>query len=953
MIPMTHDHETVTPNRPTGPSARRSIPWRWGYAGGALVGVTALASIVGLSRCDESRTAREIEPSLVVPLEPPPFVPALVERIDYGPCVLTRIDPGAATPRCVFDEQRDFRVWVDAPDLAALELRVDGVPVTARLVESDPPAGTTLALHLPPSAERLEILGTHGERWDVPLQASDCSGCHDGGRARVHGELDLVREELVVKVHDQHPLDTEAWMSAYERADQLAARVGLLSDRIELANELTYHLLWAGEGETAAVLLARLERAASDSPHDRAALAYGVGLVEWQRGRLVDAALALRTASRHAVRVADDELGTAAFPMYADALAELGHFHAALHWAQRALLLSEAQDNPCVVAANLRTVGWVHLLLRQHGWSSADPEPLLARALAMRSPEGPCPDPTRTGGARLGLAMLALDEGRPDRALAQMLAIEHEATTLDERMRLLDVELRARLALREHETALTETWNRLREAAEASDTAESRWILAMRQGDRLMASGDRTGALAAYGTAEVELDRMAELMGFGIGRDTTGARNRETTGQLVRLFLERSEHDRAFCTARRSEARQRLGVMLPELLPTTQRQDLTRRVEDYTRARIAFEQSLAWGESRPRAQRDEALARLHREQEVLDQQLDEVLRLVRRTIRRPRCEELAAPRAGELFIGIYTLGQDWVVFAADENGMHHHLVRIDDPETMASPHRLSELVLVPMSARIHAATRIRMLIEEPLAGIDWHALPWNGQPLGLHVPVVYGLDLSSPAHARAVRAGEPVRAVLIADPTGSLPDARHEIAAAEQHLAQAGWNVDVIAPNHAHALEVERRIDGAALFHYAGHAAAAEQDPGWWPPYAHGMGPSANIVLGTQERLTPEEILLRAGHVPPKVVLSGCRTGVAEAPAGATTLALAFLAAGAEEVLATTTSVTDVDARQFARAFYEALAVQKDPSLATALHTVTAGSSCEGRTCAPYRVFVR
>src|SRR6185437_8624526 len=104
------------------------------------------------------------------------------------------------------------------------------------------------------------------------------------------------------------------------------------------------------------------------------------------------------------------------------------------------------------------------------------------------------------------------------------------------------------------------------------------------------------------------------------------------------------------------------------------------------------------------------------------------------------------------------------------------------------------------------------------------------------------------------------RAVVVADPTESLPDARREgeDAAAAYRAAR---DAQLVAGADATRARVLAAIDGAGLLHFAGHGTYAGVD-GW----------DSALRLARGDRLAVGDVLALP-HAPAVVVLSGCETG--------------------------------------------------------------------------------
>lgn len=872
--------------------------------------------------------------------------------VDYGPCASIRdAGPTDATPRCTFEHEREFRLWVEPERVGEIEVRVDGQRVATRPLPPIDDQSRGLGIELHEGATRLEVGFSAGaERWVLPLRARTCAECHDAGA-----------QERAAAIHFEErmadPRTRGDWRGELAKALELLDREGLLEDQVDLIDATAFTLAREHAFDQAAELLLLAEPLASRSPRLQAKVAYTSGVLDWRRGRSESALTSLRTASLHAQRTADLEIGVAALPMYAELLAEQGYARAALRWSQVGLELARELGNPCHLAFTLRTTAWIRLSLKGQAGSEHDPAPLLTEALALFEPGGACPWPDHVGGARASLAMLALRDGNPLGGLAHLRMVADAHMIPAERVLAADVELQARLALGQDASLIARAMEHLRHSVEEAGTVDARWHLALRRGQTLEARGERDAALEAYREAEGHLDDIAQLAAFGVGRDAVGASHRESSERLVDALLALGREQDALCVARQAEARRIQGASLPPSLPEEERARLERRVEELRAAQARLEELSRMARDAPSDALVEARARVIRQRRDLEREADEILVAAGRHARPPRCDALYRPGPGELLIALFPRDRGWLSFAQDADQIGVHVVAPREADLEAAPERLSELLLRPIAEQIRRARRIRVHAGGQAQRIDFHLLPWDGVPLVASAAVVYGVDVVATEPSTSPGGAGKPRAVLLADPTLSLPEAEHEIREAREQLERSGWHADVIDREDARPHGVQERMVGAALLHYAGHAEHDDQlDPGWWPPYAGGTASwPASLRLADGTRLAAHEILMRPGGVPAKVILSGCRTGAVDAVAGGTSLATAFLVAGAQEVIATSAVTGDAEAREVVRAVYEELeqAGAGAWSLGNALAREQARRIAAHAAAGQYRVWVR
>lgn len=173
----------------------------------------------------------------------------------------------------------------------------------------------------------------------------------------------------------------------------------------------------------------------------------------------------------------------------------------------------------------------------------------------------------------------------------------------------------------------------------------------------------------------------------------------------------------------------------------------------------------------------------------------------------------------------------------------------------------------------------------------------------------------------APKAGDPIRILIIANPTNNLAGAQEETDALVQLLSTkvaAGVDFRILRKSDASRSAVlplmsTQSPSGWHILHYAGHASFNAENP-----RLSGLDLSDGKLTGEDiERLT---------IVPPIVFLNGCETAKIrrEKPRGDTvrgsaSLAKAFIAAGVKAFIGTYWPVGDKEAKEFSKAYYESL----------------------------------
>lgn len=898
--------------------------WRWLAVGG-------LVAVAGGIAIGPRSAERPGEASAGAPASP-----ALPLRVEWGGCVEVRWQDEA--PRCLVGEATVVRLWIEDPRHEPLEVAVDGVVVPAERYAIDGEPGGGLRVSVPAGAGELVVRAAGEATWSLALGAATSEP--------LPAELQRAQAEIGRAIGKR---DAAGAGRAAERAFALALADGRLSQAVDVGLAVAFELGRRRlDARVAEGLLHTVEAAAQRYPKGRGDLAAYRGLHRWWRGATQDAAESLRDAARVAVRLEDTALAADTTPMYAETLAQLGYFEDARRWARQAVAIVR-ERNPCELGSALRTVGWVNLRLRQRGRPHDDPTPFLEEALRVFGPAGPCARPDKLGGARLSLTLLALDDGRLDDAAAWLGAIDRAALTLDERVHVDDIDVRLRLAQGDVDGA-ERAYAQLAQSAERVDTADARWRLHTRRGRLRERHGDDAGAIEAHRMAEVELDGIVRLQAVGIGRGELADRHHESTAALVSLLVARGELDEAWCMVRQDQARRRTAAVAPSVLSAAARAELDETIRRYRQHRLEADTLEAEAHGLPRDEAEAAMLAAARSRDQARALAHVLAKALGQGSPHPRCTELSAPGPGELLLGLYPRERDWLVLASDGD-VGTSVAVVTAPVRDAGPEALARAVLEPVASRLATASRVRVLAHREAQRVDVHALPWQGEPLGARLPVSYGVEL--PVRDEPAERGH--RALLVADPTDTLEAAQAEVARANEQLRAAGWSTVVISRSHAPAPGTVS-LAGYDLFHYAGHAeASVRPDRGGWPPYPGGeAGWAAFLELGPAGRLTVHDVTTTR-PAPRAAVLAGCRTGALELDSGQTSLALAFLVAGAEQVIASAEAVEDARGARFAQGLYAALG--RDPGaaldLARAMQQAERELWAAGEEPAGYRVWVR
>lgn len=824
--------------------------------------------------------------------------------VAFAGCAEVWLEP---EPRCLVAPGATLRLWLTLPRAAPVTVRVDDEPWPAAEYLVEGMEGFGLELTPPPSASVLAVeLAASRSGWSLRLHpwSEGATPPHGTGTSR---DVD------------------DALGRAFEAS-------------------------MAGRHREALRRLAEVEPLAERYPKGRAELSTYRGVVYWGQGRYHDAAVALRQGVVFGLALRDPEVEGDALPMYVGILAELGYADAAAEWSAEVLASARDEQDCVAVAKHLSTLGYTQLLLaRQRGATPDDVPSLLAQALARVGPGGQCPDPTTVPAILLTLADAALDRGAPAAAVAVLAEVVFEdVPTADQQLRLRDAQLRALDRMGRPWSELEEPLARLEAAAADAGTPEGRWRLESRRGDALARRGRLDEAVAAYRRAEAEAQRLAELAAVGVGRDAAVTSHGHSNERLVALLVERGRPEEALCAAREAQAR-RIQAVGRQSMSVEQREALDDAIETYDDARRALDQALLEGRLQSGLERERLRLEVTRGEARRSQAVDDILKA--QSTWRPACDDLVPRAEGELLLGLYPMSRGWFVFAHDDGGTQARWLA-GGPQHAPDDPALGVELLAPWAERLALAQRVRVLASGHAQAVDVHLLEWNGRRLVEHVPVAYGVEVPR-RPSRSSPAVQPA-ALLLADPTETLTMARGEILAAAWWVAAQGWRLDVPTPAEADRARVLGSLANASLFYFAGHGEhdLHEARAHALPPYAGGTRDwPARLRLRPPTMLEAHDVLM-LDSAPRHVALLGCETGVPGGTGGGMSLALAFLVAGAEEVVASPVAIED------AVAFTTGLGLLKGMStsgvdLAMGLQRAQAAMLRRGEPVGRYRVWVR
>lgn len=702
------------------------------------------------------------------------------------------------------------------------------------------------------------------------------------------------RARALSKLARQHIAsgDAERALRELREAASTAASIGRRTQQRREILTTVYVLLYNGRRfAEARMALAEQEKIENNDPELDVAEQFYRAALDFEAGDLRSALRSFRAVERSAEEIAADRFRFDALQMQAQILQALGRDKEARETLSRVL---DAAPNPCVRGDALLNLGWTHLLERESsstGASSSAVYDVLIEAAEIYS--SACESAPDLRNVFVNLALGHVQEQNTAAAQHWLDRARKTQATPDPRVEawMLDIDARLAALRADHRTALARYGDLARLATEAF-IPEARWRAAFGAAQSLEQIGDTARAGDAYRRAERLLVEESASVPIGEGRQSYFSRFRKGTEAQLNFLVSTKQLKEAAELARRSRARLISWLsskMSVELLDEAQKRAWETELERYHRLRREIEESaLATWQLSPR-ELEQWRSKDHLRRGELASQLEESI--AKLSAAQPREEALRSPRPNELFLIYHRTSAGWVAFALtsdDISAADLQYVGVEAPRE-----QIARLLLEPFRSLIDRAEMIRIIAPPELEQLDFHNLPYAGQPLIVQLPVSYGVDLSASDEPGP---DAPTSALVVGDPTLDLPGARNEAEAVIAALSKSKVRVHGMVGEQARRerflqLIAEEHLD---LFHYAGHGELRGAD-GWASklPLAQGLA----IELGD---------ILVMKRVPETVILSGCETsGRGSGLDGQLGVAEAFLAAGADQVLASTRKVPD------------------------------------------------
>ncbi len=533
-------------------------------------------------------------------------------------------------------------------------------------------------------------------------------------------------------------------------------------------------------------------------------------------------------------------------------------------WSEAKRELQAFEQRPmsrCARALLDSEIGFYRLVARQSGDGDlGDPSVPLERALALH--DGECENLTASNHDRIKLGFVAALR-HDQQALARRIG-ELELDTLRGANRGQYWELRATDALARG-SPVDARHALARMEAELLDGMESsaRWRMHMLYAELAEHEGDTEASIRAYRDAESVIDGLLGDVRSGALREHWLHRYRSSAIMLVERQLDQHRLELAACSARRARARA-LALHDAAALDVPSRGLLE---SDATETSSVCQRK--WGHT-----------------------------------------------SDELVLLLFPRHDDrWWAFEIRNDSIQrvHELGRL--PDRQCSP--ADDHFWDRWSSSLRQITRVRILASEASLAVPFHCLGWNGDPLATQRAVVYGLDLGpaqqAPDHARPSTIA--TVAFVDADPLRTLERYAPLVAEVDAALSSAGWSSQWV---EADAFDI-RTLFSSQLLHLYGHGARRGLDAGEKLLALEDVGTTA-LLLPKGRDLRVAEVL-RQPRVPRWVVLMGCRLSHLDLYGwnGGLSLAHAFLLAGAEQVIASSSLVDAQAAAELGLELYEGM----------------------------------
>lgn len=914
--------------------------------------------LVGFGGLVLSCQAREQPAKPIKPVGAAPQQPAAVLEVEYTGCSATRSDPAT----CLLQPgEHELVLWAHSGGQPVV-VSIDGSKASWVRPLATVQGGQRLRIVLPAEAQELVVAGheqgqEQGPSWRLTIERTPPTPIVAQLLRRLSevGVDKAAIEAAVARILELPPTASLAERLAGQRllvrsylhlgrfseaietgrgAIQLALEYGEIGLALDVIQLLAHYYARGPDAKDGRWLrdLQQLYIPLSGDAKQHVLADYYEGAFAGGQGELGTRLQLMERAAGRAERLGLVKEELSANAMRVKLLGLFGRFDERRELIARIEVLTQAHEGTdrCEAANEVNNAAWGLLLTTKPGDSTADALRLLERAHAVFTPGAGC-DPNTSEywqrglqEIRLNLALEAIARRKPAVAAKHLEAMAGKSLTSTQSS--WAAYARARIEMLHGKPG--QAARRLQAIGDAALEWNPllAWQVAVLLGRALEEHGRRPQALQAYLVAEAALERMLQSVGLDQGREGLLAGLHTSASNAIDVLLSQGNIAMALKVARRSRARAMRPIGRTAVLASASagRNIFAHRLTSYRELARGLETELATLWQQPADARAAILRRHGSVRAMMHAHLESAYAALRDSSSISGAPPETRPAQGELWLLYHPLPaprsdasqsaalgpKRWVAFAIEAEHVRAQVVH--GLEAGASETELSAKLLGPFSSQINRAKRLHILPMHGLHSVAFHALPWDGGAVLDTVPVAYAMDLAATVSTRDLRLE---RALVVADPATVLPGvaalahAADEGALAAAKLRQHGSAVVLLSHDEVSHAAVTVGLAQADLFHYAGHG-VARGAAGW---------DSALLLAG--ESSLDVRAVMALGRVPGAVVLVGCQTGILDPtlPSGGMSLASAFLASGAEFVMAASDDVPDAEALAFTTALYESL----------------------------------
>jgi hypothetical protein len=468
--------------------------------------------------------------------------------------------------------------------------------------------------------------------------------------------------------------------------------------------------------------------------------------------------------------------------------------------------------------------------------------------------------------------------------------------------------LEGRLAVKQGRLADAKSrYRRLVSLARAGGDDVAAWRAELGLAEVALAERCPARALEALARADALLEHSVLATPLSDGRASFLAEHARGTQLEIELLVSLGRVDEALAAARRDRRRVLADLELTSRIaalssPARREWDVAVGAYQKARARLSAEAAEDW-----RLLPDElvrAEQKRQKERERLDSLVENALAVAMGdTSTKHTLATLRAPAADEVLLVFAQLKNGWMGFAADASGVT--TARIPVLPAHASSDALSIALLTPFAARLATARRVAVMARGAVETVDFHALPFDGQPLLATHEVLYATDVTAPSSSPNTLEN-PGKALIVIDPQWNLPYAHRETTELTSAFHPSVFSgVEILLGDGAKPERFKEVLREASWLHFSGHSEFGGVE-GW----------DSALLLAQEGRFGIVDILTLS-RCPSKIVLLGCETArTATEQTAQMGLAQAFVLAGAAEVIAASRPLDDTLAAVFSKQLY-------------------------------------